>query len=200
MDRQEPVEQVPPDPAHLGVREDQIPPHREPPDPPAVAVAANDVPAQADVAAPETTQNDESLGTTPELIKDMGKGKWVWLMNGQSATPPDSPAVMDPTLPTKSSDSEEPKQSTTDSSPPTSMDLEDGKQAAPGEGGPDASPLTVSTVGSLPTSKHPRRKNKSTADTNHSQDSSSDPDTENQRMKRPPKKNVQPVAAMTLPD
>ena len=185
--------EVPPDPAHLGGEEDQIanPPDIRPPVPPVVAGAASDGSSEADIAAPEATQNAESPGTTPDL-KDIGKGKLLWHTKGQSATPTDSPEVRVPTLQTKSSDSEEPKQTTTDSSPPTSMDVEDGKQAAPGEGGPDASQLTVSTVGSLPTSKPPRRKNKAehkrTADTNHSQDSSSDPDTDKQRIKRPPKK------------
>ena len=190
--RQRARDEVPPDAAHLR-GENQIvnPPDIRPPGPPAVAGAAGDGSSEAGIAEPEATQNAESPGTTPEL-KDMGKGNLLWLTKGQSAIPADSPADRVPTLQTKSSDSEEPKQTTTDSSPPTSMDVEDGKQAAPGEGGPDASQLTLSTVGSLPTSKHPRRKNraepKKTADTNHSQDSSSDPDTDKQRMTRPPKK------------
>ena len=184
LDRQEPRAEVPPDAAHLGGEEDQIanPPDIRPPGPPAVAGAASDGSSEADIAEPKATLNAEPPGTTQLL----------WHTKGQSAAPTYSPAVIVPTLQTKSSDSEEPKQTTTDSSPPTSMDVEDGKQAAPGEDDPDASQLTLSTVGSLPTSKNPRRKSraepKRTADTNHSQDSSSDPDTEKQRMNRPPKK------------
>lgn len=162
------------------------------PGPPPVGPAANGGSAHEanDAVGSEQTQNIASLGT-PELILSLGKSIEVQFnaVKSQSSTSTWS-SVVDPSLTVKSSDSEEPKQTTSDSSQPVSMETKNGEQATPGEG--ETSQLTVSTVESLPKLKRKHKpsglaQSKSAAGIKHSQPSSSDSDSEAQRKTRPPK-------------
>ena len=193
MGREQPAQpqvQVPP-PACAEPEQPQIVEDRRPPSLPPVSPAANLEPPQAVVGASEGT------GTSAELIPDMGKSVMVWFKaDSQSGTSTSLSPIVDP-RPAKQSDSEEPKQTTSDSPQPASIETEDDKQAStPGKGDHEASQLTESTVGPLPSSKHPRRKHlstghadfKVTAGAKYPASSSSDTDSETQRKTRPPRK------------
>ena len=158
--------------AHVDIEEDRHQPQDPPPGGPAESAHEAD-------GAVVGTQDTASLSTTPELIPNLGTSAKVQFAKSQSDTSTFS-SVVDPSLPAKSSDSEEPKPTTSDSSTPTSMEPKDGEQATPDEG--EVSQSIVSTVGPLPApSKHHKRKHKPSglleSKTKHTQSSSSDSDS-----------------------
>ena len=194
---QPPQVQVPP-PAVAEPEQPQIVDDRRPPSPPPANPAANHEPPQAVDGASEGTPSTEYTGTSAELIQHMGKSVMVMFKaeNSQSGTSTSLSPIIDP-RPAKPSDLEEPKQTTSDSPQPASIETEEDKEASsPGEGDHEASQLTVSTVEPLPSGKHIRRKYvstghadfKATTGAKYPASSSSDTDGETQRKKRPKKR------------
>ena len=197
MGREQPAQPQVPPPADAEPEQPQIVEDRRPPSPPPANPAANHEPPQAVDGVSEGTPSTEYTGTSTELIPHMGKGVMVWFKaDSQSGTSTTLSPIVDP-RPAKLSDSEEPKQTTSDSPQPASIETEDDKQAStPGKGDHEASQLTESTVGPLPSRKEKRRKYvstghadfKATAGAKYPASSSSDTDSETQRKTRPPRK------------